>query len=138
MTDLSSPQMGELMNGRSDGTARLEATFGHARGYRFVDTGGGPWDGTDSPASAVPVFAPAGMNVHQLSDAQRDFTAYARRRIEGVGAAQYSGGDRQKFEDMTVGRIVDETLDELADVVNYCTFMAVQLQRLKQRVEAMA
>jgi len=76
------------------------------------------------------------MTTLDLALAQSEFTRYARTRITGVGAEQYDNGHSQKFEEMSVSELVTETLDELADVVNYCTFLAVQLQRLQQRVEA--
>jgi NTP pyrophosphatase (non-canonical NTP hydrolase) len=53
----------------------------------------------------------------------------------GTGQEQYSRADHQAFEDMSVSRIIDETLDELADIVNYSTFLAITLQRLKQKLE---
>jgi hypothetical protein len=53
----------------------------------------------------------------------------------GTGQEQYSRAGHQAFENMSVPRIIDETLDELADIVNYSTFLAITLQRLKQKLE---
>lgn len=82
-----------------------------------------------------PVSPPYGMTSEQLATYQRRFTTYARMRITGTGHREYSNGTRQTFEDMSVHRLIDESVDELADLVNYATMLSIALQRLKQRIE---
>jgi len=86
-------------------------------------------------ASPFPTFPQWGISTAELALAQQDFTTYARDRLSGTGQEQYSMPGHQAFEDMTVSRLIDETLDELADIVNYSTFLAIQLQRLKRKLE---
>ena len=94
--------------------------------------------GEDSP-SGIPI-APAqhpgyGITTEQLAEAQRRFTNYARLRILGAGNREYSRGSKQAFEDMGLHRLVDELRDEIADAVNYLTFLDVQLGRWKSSLE---
>ena len=94
--------------------------------------------GEDSP-SGIPI-APAqhpgyGITTEQLAEAQRRFTNYARLRILGAGNREYSRGSKQAFEDMSIHRLVDELRDEIADAVNYLTFLDVQLGRWKSSLE---
>ena len=95
-------------------------------------------DGQDSP-SGIPI-APAqhpgyGITTEQLAEAQRRFTNYARLRIMGTGNREYSRGSKQAFEDMSIHRLVDELRDEIADAVNYLTFLDIQLSRWKHELE---
>lgn len=80
-----------------------------------------------------PSFPSRGMTAKQLADFQRDFTQYARGRILGVGAEQYSDGVGQKFEGYSVNRLISEMQDEMADVVNYAAMISIQLERLKEK-----
>jgi predicted DNA-binding ribbon-helix-helix protein len=57
-------------------------------------------------------------------------------RIIGTGNREYSRGGSQAFEDMSLHRLIDEMRDELADAVNYLTFLDVQLSRWKNDLEA--
>jgi len=90
---------------------------------------------TPRTASTFPTFPTWGISTGELALAQQDFTTYARDRLMGTGQEQYSRAGHQAFENMSVPRIIDETLDELADIVNYSTFLAITLQRLKQKLE---
>lgn len=97
-----------------------------------------PGDGADN-TGGIPV-APAqhpryGITTEQLAEAQRRFTNYARLRIMGTGHRDYSHGDKQAFEDMSIHRLIDEMRDELADAVNYLTFLDIQLSRWKTELE---
>lgn len=124
------------MNG-NDGTGVGSASpndrqIGGKSGVRRQDE----WLGHGSRnASVFPTFPQWGITTAQLALAQQDFTTYARDRLMGTGQEQYSRKDHQAFETMDVSRIIDETLDELADIVNYSTFLAITLQRLKQKLE---
>lgn len=94
----------------------------------------------EDSAGGIPV-APAqhpgyGITTDQLAEAQRRFTNYARMRIMGTGNREYSRGSTQAFEDMSIHRLIDEMRDELADAVNYLTFLDIQLSRWKNELEA--
>lgn len=71
------------------------------------------------------------MLLKELLESQADFTRFARERISGVGAHQYDYGSRQKFESMTFSEIAQGLKEELADVVNYATFLALKVQTLE-------
>ena len=93
----------------------------------------------EASPSGIPI-APAqhpgyGITTEQLAEAQRRFTNYARLRILGAGNREYSRGSKQAFEDMGLHRLVDELRDEIADAVNYLTFLDVQLGRWKSSLE---
>ena len=95
-------------------------------------------DGEDR-AGGVPIAPPIhkgyGVTTQELAEAQRRFTNYARLRITGTGNREYSRGSKQAFEDMGLHRLIDEMRDELADAVNYLTFLDIQLSRWKSTLE---
>ena len=104
----------------------------------FKDRKSQSGDGKDSGVG-IPI-APAqhpgyGITTEQLAEAQRRFTNYARLRILGAGNREYSRGSKQAFEDMGLHRLVDELRDEIADSVNYLTFLDIQLSRWKSTLE---
>ena len=79
-----------------------------------------------------------GLSPEELTEAQRRFCNYARFRIADTGARQYDERDHQAFEDMTPQRVLLELRDELADAVNYLTFLDIQLSRWQRRLEGIA
>lgn len=81
---------------------------------------------------------PYGISSEELAEAQRRFCNYARFRISDTGARQYDEQDHQAFEDMTPQRVLLELRDELADAVNYLTFLDIQLSRWQRRLEGIA
>jgi len=85
--------------------------------------------GSHNTVGEQPTHAPYGMTTEQLAEAQRQFTSYARSRITGVGNRDYSRGSIQAFENMPVGKLISELRDEIADAVNYLTFIDIQLSR---------
>jgi len=106
-------------------------------------TGAKPRPSNGSDSSATLPIAPAqhpeyGMTTEQLAEAQRRFTTYARLRLTGTGHRDYSHGNRQAFEDMGLHRLIDELRDEIADSVNYLTFLDIQLSRWKTKLEEQA
>lgn len=118
---------------RGLGTAALNA---QADWLGYTDSRQG--NRTNNPAS-IPI-APAqhpgyGITTDQLAEAQRKFTNYARLRIMGAGNREYSRGSKQAFEDMGLHRLIDELRDEIADAVNYLTFLDIQLSRWKSTLE---
>lgn len=98
-------------------------------------------DGNDNctcPATTPPLAPPFGMSTADLARYQRRFATYARLRLHGTGQREYAKADRQGFEDMSFHRLVDEAVDELADIVNYASMLAIQLQRLRTELEERA
>lgn len=92
-------------------------------------------DNTGGIPIAPPQHPGYGITTDQLAEAQRRFTNYARLRIMGTGNREYSRGSKQAFEDMSIHRLVDELRDEIADAVNYLTFLDIQLSRWKHELE---
>lgn len=85
--------------------------------------------GQDIFTGAPVEHLPYGITTQQLADAQESFAAYARGRITGVGNRDYGFGSKQAFEDMPMRTIALELRDELADAVNYLTFLDIKLSR---------
>ena len=122
----------------NDDSARLgDATaLSEFLGYQGAESE--PADGEDRPVR-VPIAPPEhkgyGITTNELAEAQRRFTNYARLRILGTGNREYSRGSKQAFEDMHLHRLIDEMRDEIADAVNYLTFLDIHLSRWKTTLE---
>lgn len=84
----------------------------------------------------APGFPERGMTARELADFQRAFTRHARGRILGVGAEQYGNEKGQRFETYSTKELIDESIDELADVVNYATMLAISLRRIQEKLYA--
>lgn len=72
------------------------------------------------------------MTSQQLADYQEKFTSWARSRILTDGLMQYDRGSEQAFESYSPVRLIDETQEEIADIVNYCTMLSIQLHRMRE------
>jgi NTP pyrophosphatase (non-canonical NTP hydrolase) len=121
-----------------DDTARLgdAAALSDFLGYKGRKSQQG--DGKDNTIGipiAPPIHKGYGITTDELAEAQRRFTNYARLRILGTGNREYSRGSKQAFEDMHLHRLIDELRDEIADAVNYLTFLDIQLSRWKSTLE---
>lgn len=121
-----------------DDTARLGESPALTEFLGYTGRKSQPGNGEDR-AGSIPIAPPAhpgyGVTTDQLAEAQRRFTNYARLRIMGTGHREYGRGGKQAFEDMSIHRLIDEFRDELADAVNYLTFLDVQLSRWKSTLE---
>ena len=93
--------------------------------------------GNDIFTGAPVEHEPYGMTTIQLANAQRRFTDYARLRISGIGHLDYSRESSQAFEDMTAVHIAKELRDEIADAVNYLTFLDIKISRWLKQMEGM-
>lgn len=122
----------------NDDTVRLgdAAALSEFLGYKSAESESA--DGEDRPVR-VPITPPEhkgyGITTNELAEAQRRFTNYARLRILGTGNREYSRGSKQAFEDMHLHRLIDEMRDEIADAVNYLTFLDIHLSRWKTTLE---
>lgn len=103
----------------------------------FNGDGGGTGLGYDTFTGAPIEHEPYGMTTEQLAEAQQKFTGYARLRISGVGHLDYSKESSQAFEDMTAVQIAKELRDEIADAVNYLTFLDIKISRWLKQLEGM-
>lgn len=124
----------------SDG-AGVGPTIGYLEEYWAAHRGAGSQDGSDNvvrPPLAQAKHPSYGVTTEELAEAQRRFCNYARFRISDTGARQYSGSQSQAFESMAPQRIILELRDELADAVNYLTFLDIQLSRWQRRLEGIA
>lgn len=72
-----------------------------------------------------------GMTSQQLSDEVGHWVAYCQSRITGVGNDQYSTETHQKFEAMELTDLIEYSLEELADQVNYATMLGIRLRRIQ-------
>jgi hypothetical protein len=91
----------------------------------------------DVRGAGTPAAPEHGLSANALFDYQRTFTRYAANRLLTVGAAQYDEGASQKFEDMSIGVLIDGLREELADVINYATMIDIQMQRVAAQWEGM-
>jgi hypothetical protein len=117
----------ERMAGHPDTSNEYRPQIGDGR-QRFgsVTVAGSPiWQVKHSQKS---------MTVEELARAQTRFSNYARYRLRMQGK-EYDEGDEQAFERMTPQRLIMELRDELADAVNYLTFLDVQLSRWQRVLE---
>jgi hypothetical protein len=99
--------------------------------------GAGATHGNDLFTGAPIEHEPYGMTTEQLAQAQHKFTGYARLRISGIGHLDYSKEHSQAFEDMTAIQIAKELRDEIADSVNYLTFLDIKINRWLKQLEGM-
>lgn len=113
--------MSERVSERRGADAATEGTADRVS-ERILDADNYP----DTPAE--------NMTSRQLAEFQEQFTRWARNRIVTDGVRQYDRGSRQAFEDMNFPDLVVAAQEELADIVNYATMLAIQLDRLKQAV----
>lgn len=75
-----------------------------------------------------------GISTEDFASFQECFANYAGSRIRGVGKRQYFDGERQRFEVYSPDELANEMLDELADVVNYASMLAVKVLKHKDMV----
>lgn len=83
----------------------------------------------------LPAVPPPGMTSEQTAAVVGEFMAFCQSRILGVGDEQYGEGTHQKFEAMALDELIEYTVEELADIVNYSTFLYVRLSRIREALE---
>ncbi len=128
-------------------SARLGQAAGHDQGTGVEHCWCGLPDGHSDRLSArpaqyaglsvgPPTVSAHGMTVRELAEQQRLFTNYARMRL--TSAVEYDDGEVQAFERFGPDRLLLELRQEIADAVNYLTFLDIQLARWGKRIEGMA
>lgn len=76
------------------------------------------------------------MTSEELAREVMKLATRAAVRVQGTGTDQYLREDgTQEFEHMTPERLLEETLDEAADLISYATMTALAVQRLITLVE---
>lgn len=80
-----------------------------------------------SEAATAACFRTTKQEQHVIADAQA--------RILGVGAQQYTEGDRQKFETMPLADLVEYAREETLDLVNYGAMVTLRIERLAEMVK---
>jgi hypothetical protein len=81
---------------------------------------------------------PTPMTPQTLSDAVADVVSRAQARVGpgSVGAEQYHvEGQPQKFERMDLTKLIDYSIEEALDHINYGVMLTIRLDRLRQDVE---
>lgn len=75
-----------------------------------------------------------GISSEELAQFHRMLTEEGAARFLGIGAEQYVDGLFQAFEYMSKGVVKSELIDELVDVQNYVTMLAIKvLSALRER-----
>lgn len=120
-----------------NGSSNVVRIVENAQLNGFNDNGAGATHGNDMFTGAPIEHEPYGMTTEQLAEAQHKFTGYARLRISGIGHLDYSKEHSQAFEDMTAIQIAKELRDEIADAVNYLTFLDIKINRWLKQLEGM-
>ena len=75
------------------------------------------------------------MNPSQLADAVTEVMSHLRSRIEGIGASQYSSGEKQRIELLPFADLMQEAIEEIDDALVY---LATMRFRLSEYVEALS
>lgn len=90
------------------------------------------------PDSLVLVERPAstfGMSSKDLADAVENTIRETRKRVEGVGDAQYSTDKGQKFEGLKVSELLRMAREEAQDLVVYAVMTDIRLARIEAAIE---
>jgi DNA invertase Pin-like site-specific DNA recombinase len=71
------------------------------------------------------------MTSEQLAQAVAHHIKSLENRIVKVGAKEYSLGKKQKIETKSLGKLLDEAIEELDDLVVYLSFTRLRVQKLR-------
>lgn len=67
------------------------------------------------------------LSTHEVAYAQAGLTRFARERLFGAGEDQYVRGGVQKFQGMSDAQLVQDIKEEIADTINYLTFIYINI-----------
>ncbi|WP_326827335.1 hypothetical protein [Streptomyces sp. NBC_01751] len=76
------------------------------------------------------------MTPNELAEYTTDFIGECQARILGIGAEQYSKGDRQKFEDMPLLDLLQYAREEAQDLAVYAAMLDIRFSRLEGLLRA--
>ena len=76
------------------------------------------------------VAPPFGMSSEALAEHTEKVVTRVMSRIRGVGDEQYSEGDHQKFESMSIEELMEWTLEEVEDTIAYAVFQHIRFSRV--------
>lgn len=116
----------------------MGASLADAAKPRLPSVGGRPAAGGDSADRAANLNMSDAVLMHgdgTTTEVLDEFVGlwadYCRGRIRGNGAEQYADINGQAYERMTIDRLINELVDELADVSNYAAMLAVKIMSMK-------
>ena len=76
------------------------------------------------------------MTSAELAQEVAAFIEECQARVMGVGNEQYSMGDKQKFEVMSIDELIEYTEEELRDMAVYACMNHIRLRRLREALAA--
>jgi hypothetical protein len=75
------------------------------------------------------------MTSEQLAKAITHAIKNVEKRILGIGAEQYSKNDKQKIEDKSLDKVLDEAIEELDDALAYIAWVRIKIQKLRANLK---
>lgn len=74
------------------------------------------------------------MTKNQLALAIGHTISNVMSRILNIGAAQYDLGDVQKIETKSITQVLDESLEELDDLLAYISYARIRVSLLRAKI----
>lgn len=74
------------------------------------------------------------MNIEEYEQATREVMERALARLKGIGAEQYSIGERQLFEGKPLAKIGQDVCEELEDAIVYLTQIHIRISNLIESI----
>lgn len=71
------------------------------------------------------------MNKFELAKSITHLIESLEHRIINVGAKEYDLGQTQKIESKTLAMLLDESIEELNDLIVYLAFTRIKIQKLR-------
>jgi hypothetical protein len=75
------------------------------------------------------------MTSQELANAIVHMLQSIESRIVGVGAQQYDKGNKQKIEEKSVEKVLDESLEEIDDLLVYLSWARIRVQRVRANLK---
>jgi len=75
------------------------------------------------------------MTSEELAKAIVHMLSSIESRIVGVGKKQYDLGKKQKIEEKSVAMVLDESLEEVDDLLVYLAWARIRIQRLRANLK---
>lgn len=74
-----------------------------------------------------------GTSTPELADFIRILTEASIARVTGTGDEQYHLDGLQRYETLSLDRMVDELLDEVYDIQSYLAMIAIKIIAMRER-----